>query len=54
VFGCPDGVLHLYPVTGVITRGESNQAGTTFFVADPHAIIGRRVDGNWVVRPVPD
>ena len=54
VFGCQDGVLHIYPVTGVITRIESNQAGTTFFVADPHAIIGRRVDGNWVIRPVPD
>jgi hypothetical protein len=54
VFSCQDGVLHTYPVTGAITKLESNESGTSFFVADPHAIIGRAVNRSWVIRPVPD
>jgi hypothetical protein len=54
VFSCQDGILHTYPVTGAVTRIESNESGTTFFVADPHAIIGRLAKGTWVIRPVPD
>jgi hypothetical protein len=54
VFSCQDGILHTYPVTGAITKLESNESGTSFFVADPHAIIGRGFNANWVIRPVPD
>jgi hypothetical protein len=54
VFGCQNGILHIYPVTDAITRIESTEAGTSYIVADPHAIIGRRVDGAWLIRPVPD
>jgi len=54
VFSCQDGILHTYPVTGAITKIASNESGTSFFVADPHAIIGRGVDKSWVIRPVPN
>ena len=54
VFSCPDSVIRVYPVTGQVTVVWSNEAGSTYFIADPHAIIGRRVDGSWVIRPVPD
>jgi hypothetical protein len=54
VFRCQDGVLHTYPVTGAITKLESNESGTYFFVADPHAIIGRGIGASWIIRPVPD
>jgi hypothetical protein len=54
VFGCPDGTMHSYPVAGTITRIEWNEAGSRYVSADPHAIIGRRVDTGWVIRPVPD
>jgi len=54
VFSCQDGVLQIYPVAGAITKIESNETGTSFFFADPHAIIGRRADGSWIIRPVPD
>jgi len=54
VFTCPDGVLHTYPVAGAITKIESNDAGAYYFFAEPHAIIGRRANGTWVIRPVPD
>ena len=54
VFSCQDGILHTYPVTGAITKLESNESGTYFFVADPHAIIGRGNGGSWIIRPVPD
>jgi hypothetical protein len=53
VFSCANDVLHTYSVSDV-TRTESNEAGSSYFVADPHAIIGRRVDGSWVLRPSPD
>ena len=39
---------------GAIIKLESNEGETSYFTADPHAIIGRRVDGAWVIRPVPD
>lgn len=52
VFECPDTILHTYPVSGAITRVESNEQDTRYFVADPHAIIGRRSDNSWVIRPV--
>jgi hypothetical protein len=54
VFSCQDGVLHTYPVTGAITKLESNESGTSFFVADPHAMIGRGIGASWIIRPVPD
>ena len=54
VFSCPDSVIRVYPVTGQVSVVWSNEAGSTYFIADPHAIIGRRVDGSWVIRPVPD
>jgi hypothetical protein len=54
VFSCQDGILHTYPVTGTITKIESNESGTSFFVADPHAIIGRGFNASWVIRPVRD
>jgi hypothetical protein len=54
VFNCQDGILHTYPVTGAITKLESNESGTYFFTADPHAIIGRGFNASWVIRPVPD
>jgi hypothetical protein len=54
VFSCQDGILHTYPVTGAITKIASNETGTSFFVADPHAIIGRAIDKSWVIRPVAD
>jgi hypothetical protein len=54
VFSCPDSVIRVYPVTGQVTVIWSNEAGSTYFVADPHAIIGRGVNASWVIRPVPD
>lgn len=54
VFWCPDSVIRVYPVTGQVTVIWSNEAGSTYFVADPHAIIGRRVDTSWVIMPVPN
>jgi hypothetical protein len=54
VFTCQDATLRVYPVAGAITKIESNEAGTFYFFADPHAIFGRRADGAWVIRPVPD
>jgi hypothetical protein len=54
VFSCPDSVVRIFPVTGQVTVIWSSEAGSHYFVADPHAIIGRRVDGAWVIRPVPD
>lgn len=53
VFECSDRILHTYPVTGAITRVESNEQDTRYFLADPHAIIGRRTDNGWVIRPIP-
>jgi hypothetical protein len=54
VFSCVDSIVHSYPVVGATTKIEWNEAGSTYFVADPHAIIGRRVDNSWIIRPVPD
>ena len=54
VFSCSNSIFHSYPVLGPTTKIEWNEAGSTYFVADPHAIIGRRVDGTWVIRPVPN
>jgi hypothetical protein len=54
VFSCADSIVHSYPVVGTTTKIEWNEAGSTYFVADPHAIIGRRVDASWIIRPVPD
>ncbi|MDP9252704.1 MAG: hypothetical protein M3O80_06830, partial [Chloroflexota bacterium] len=54
VFSCADSIQHSYPVGSATTRVEWNEAGSTYFVADPHAIIGRRADGTWIIRPVPD
>src|SRR5258706_889742 len=54
VFSCPDSSVHSYPVAGATTKIDWNEAASHYFVADPHAIIGRRVDGTWLIRPVPD
>lgn len=54
VFSCPDSVLRVHPVAGVQGVTWSSEAGSRYLRADPHAIIGRRVDGGWVIRPVPD
>ena len=54
VFSCPDSVIRVYPVAGQVSVVWSSEAGSTYFIADPHAIIGRRVDGTWLIRPVPN
>jgi hypothetical protein len=53
VFSCADSIVHSYPVAGAITRHEWNEGGSHYFVAAPHAIIGRKVNGEWLIRPVP-
>lgn len=53
VFSCPDSVLRVHPVASQVTVIWSSEAGSHYFVADPHAIIGRRIDARWIIRPVP-
>jgi hypothetical protein len=54
VFSCSNSIFHSYPVVGPTTKIEWNEAGSTYFVADPHAIIGRGLGASWIIRPVPD
>ena len=54
VFSCADSTFHSYPVADAITRIEWNEAGSHYFLADPHAIIGRGAAGAWLIRPVPN
>jgi hypothetical protein len=54
VFSCADSVFRMERVTGNPSVVWSNEAGSHYFVAAPHAIIGRRVDNSWVIKPVPD
>lgn len=54
VFSCADSVFRMHRVAGNPTVVWSNEAGSHYFVAAPHAIIGRNVRGEWLIRPVPD
>ncbi len=54
VFSCADSVFRMERIAGNPTVVWANEAGSRYFVAAPHAIIGRRVDNSWVIKPVPD
>jgi hypothetical protein len=54
VFSCADSVFLMHRVAGQPSVVWSNEGGSHYFVASPHAIVGRRVDNSWVIKPVPD